>query len=63
MHENLPVVAADERPLDGGSLHFRPGTALEDAFPVKILCPVKIFQTRLIQTDLRNDRFAHLFFA
>jgi hypothetical protein len=53
MHENLPVVAADERPLDGGSLHFRPGTALEDAFPVKILCPVKIFQTRLIQTDLQ----------
>jgi hypothetical protein len=31
-HENLPVVAADERPVDGGSLHFRPGTTLENAF-------------------------------
>jgi hypothetical protein len=36
MHENLPVVAADERPFDRGSLYFRPGTALENTFAVKI---------------------------
>jgi hypothetical protein len=55
MHENLPVDAADRHPFDGGPLHLRTRTALETTLTVKI------FPTRLIHSDLRDDRFAHLF--